>query len=180
MATVEATTKREDFTSQLSSDIWGHRFKDGQRGPEYVLEFLNVLFGANYSFNDDIYYRRKSVSLREFIFEGVKEGKGSTILVLAENKKEKLVQAVQENDVVVLKQFLRNLEVVLYDTEGKEADRSWFARSLYPLHESLLYVELRKKGANLAFERNFLPAAASFIFLCLPMVQISTKTDGNS
>lgn len=168
MSTVEATNKREDFTSQLSSDIWGHRFKDGQRGPEYVLEFLNVLFGANYSFDDDEYARKRSVGLREFIFEGVKEGKGSNnILAVAEEKKEKLVQSVQESNYLVLKQFLRNLEVVLYDTDGKEADRSWFARSLYPLHESLLYVELRKKGDNLSFERNFFARGGELYFLML-------------
>jgi hypothetical protein len=168
MTTVEATNRREDFTSQLSSDIWGHRFKDGQRGPEYVLEFLNVLFGANYSFDDDVYYRKRSVGLREFIFEGVKEGKGTgNILYVAEEKKEKLVQSVQENNYMVLKQFLRNLEVVLYDTDGKEADRSWFARSLYPLHESLLYVELRKKGQNLSFERNFFARGGELYFLML-------------
>nr|WP_154891206.1 hypothetical protein [Paenibacillus xylanexedens] len=168
MATVEATNKREDFTSQLSSHIWGHRFKDGQRGPEYVLEFLNVLFGAEYSFDRDKYYRKRSVGLREFIFEGVKEGKGTNnILVLDEDKKAKLKQAVEENDMIVLKQFLRNLEIILYDTDGKEADRSWFARSLYPLHESLLYVELRKKGKALSFERNFFARGGELYFLML-------------
>ncbi|MDP4096286.1 hypothetical protein OIN60_05815 [Paenibacillus sp. P96] len=156
------------FTSQLSADIWGHRFKDGQRGPEYVLEFLNVLFGANYSFSDDYYRRKKSVGLRKFIFEGVKEGSGSSgILVLEEEEKTKLLGAIQEDNIHVLKQFLRNLEVTLYNTTGKEADRSWFARSLYPLHESLLYVELRKKGKDLSFERNFYARGGELYFLML-------------
>lgn len=158
----------DKFTSQLSAHIWGHRFKDGQRGPEYVLEFLNVLYGTNYSFSDDYYQRKRSVGLRKFIFEGVKEGSGSRdILVLQEEEKEKLFKAIHENDVHVLKQFLRNLEVVLYNTTGKEADRSWFARSLYPLHESLLYVELRKKGKELSFERNFYARGGELYFLML-------------
>lgn len=168
MTIVEEADKLDDFTSQLSAHIWGHRFKDGQRGPEYVLEFLNVLSGTEYSFARDYYYRRRSIGLREFIFEGVKEGSGAgNTLVLNEDKKKKLVQAIEENDVPVLKQFLRNLEVVLYDTDGKEADRSWFARSLYPLHESLLYVELRKKKGNYSFERNFFARGGELYFLML-------------
>ncbi|BBI31149.1 hypothetical protein [Cohnella abietis] len=168
MATIEASNKLDRFTSQLSAHIWGHRFKEGQRGPEYVLEFLNVLFGASYSLSHEYYHRKRSVGLRKFIFEGVKEGSGSNdILVLKEEEKQKLVQAVQENNVHVLKQFLKNLEVVLYNTTGKEADRSWFARSLYPLHESLLYVELRKKGKDLSFERNFFARGGELYFLML-------------
>lgn len=168
MTIVDVSNNLDKFTSQLSAHIWGHRFKDGQRGPEYVLEFLNVLFGADYSFSGEHYSRKKSVGLRKFIFEGVKEGSGSKdILVLEESEREKLVQAVQENNVQVLKQFLRNLEVVLYNTSGKEADRSWFARSLYPLHESLLYVELRKKGKELSFERNFYARGGELYFLML-------------
>ena len=50
----------EEFSSQLSAKIWGHRFKDGQRGPEYVLEFLNVLYGTDYQLNADCYFRNKS------------------------------------------------------------------------------------------------------------------------
>lgn len=169
MATVKETNNNLDkFTSQLSAHIWGHRFMDGQRGPEYVLEFLNVLFGTNYCFSQESYSRRKSVGLRKFIFEGVKEGRGAKeILILKEDEKQKLANAVQENDVHVLKQFLRNQEVVLYNKTGKEADRSWYARSLYPLHESMLYVELRQKGENLSFERNFFARGGELYFLML-------------
>lgn len=170
MAMTEPSPQLDKFTSQLSAKIWGHRFKDGQRGPEYALEFLNVLFGANYSFSEASYAKKSSVGLRKFIFEGVKEGSSTNsreILVLEEWEKQKLVQAVHENDIPVLKQFLRNLEVVLYNTTGKEADRSWFARSLYPLHESLLYVELRKKGKSLSVERNFFARGGELYYLML-------------
>jgi hypothetical protein len=168
MAKAAADNNLDKFTSQLSAHIWGHRFREGQRGPEYVLEFLNVLFGTNYTFSHESYQRKKSVGLRKFIFEGVKEGAGSReILVLKEEEKEKLLNAIHEDNIHVLKQFLRNLEVVLYNTTGKEADRSWFARSLYPLHESLLYVELRKKGSELSFERNFYARGGELYFLML-------------
>ncbi|ULL13791.1 hypothetical protein DVH26_04625 [Paenibacillus sp. H1-7] len=171
MAKVQVEQDLDKVTSQLSAHIWGHRFKDGQRGAEYVLEFLNILFGTGYSFNNKHYVRKRSRGLRRFIFEGVKEGAGTkgSILILKEEERACLQQAVQENDLPVLKQFLRNLEVVLYDMTGKEADRSWYARSLYPLHESLLYFELRKKTADNgeAFERNFFARGGELYFLML-------------
>jgi len=165
----DASNHLDKVTSQLSAHIWGHRFKEGQRGAEYVLEFLNVLYGTDYSFIKDSYVRKRSIGLRKFIFEGVKEGAGSRggILILTDEEKIKLQQAVRENDLPVLKQFLRNLEIVLYDLNGKEADRSWYARSLYPLHESLLYFELRKVGDNLAIERNFFARGGELYFLML-------------
>ncbi|MBE1444855.1 hypothetical protein [Paenibacillus sp. OAS669] len=167
MEAKDQTYSLDKFTSQLSAHIWGHRFKDGQRGPEYVLEFLNVLFGSDYSFSQDTYIRRKAVGLRKFVFEGVKEGSVRDVLVLHDHEKQKLLNAVQENNLYVLKQFLRNLEITLYNTTGKEADRSWFARTLYPLHESLLYFELRKKGSELSIERNFFARGGELYFLML-------------
>ncbi len=162
----------EKVTTQLSAHIWGHRFKDGQRGAEYVLEFLNILFGAGYSLGNEEYYRIKSSGLRRFVFEGVKEGAGTkgSILILKDDEKARLQQAVEEKDLQVLKQFLRNLEIVQYDTTGKEADRSWYARSLYPLHESLLYFELRKKSDDKgAFERNFFARGGELYFKMLAL-----------
>ncbi|TBL80852.1 hypothetical protein [Paenibacillus thalictri] len=169
----EQTNDLDHFTSQLSARIWGHRFRDSQRGPEYVLEFLNVLFGADYSFSSDSYIRRKSEGLRKFIFEGVKAGGGGDTLVLDEEEKMRLSQAVPEADRYALKQFLRNQEVILYNLTGKEADRSWYAKSLYPLHQSLLYVEMRKKGKKLQSERNFYARGGELYFLML-----SHGTDG--
>ena len=51
----------EKFSSQLAAKIWGHRFTDGQRGPEYVLEFLNVLAGTDYDLTASKYKRYKSL-----------------------------------------------------------------------------------------------------------------------
>ncbi|MFD1136566.1 hypothetical protein [Paenibacillus urinalis] len=159
--------KLDEFTSQLSARIWGHRFKSGQRGPEYTLEFLNVLYGTNYSFEKGKYKRKKSVELRKFIFEGMKQGRIRDVVILEDEEKQKIIQAVNEENVIVLKQFLRNLEIPLFNTLGKEADRSWFARSLNPLHESLLFFELRKHGNSLAYERNFYARGGELYFLML-------------
>ncbi len=165
--TQERKSKIDEMTSQLSAHIWGHRFKEGQRGPEYVLEFLNVLFGTGYRFDQDTYSRKKSVGLRRFIFQGEKEGARREILVLKEEVQRKLAETIDENDSYVLKQFLRNQEIVLYSVKGEEADRSWFARSLYPLHESLLFFELRIKGEKESIERNFFARGGELYFLML-------------
>lgn len=168
METTEQVQAIDKFTSQLSATIWGHRFTDGQRGPEYVLEFLNVLFGAQYRFDSTEYTRRMAVGLRKFIFEGVKQGSVREILELSEDERERIYNTIQnEDDISILRKFLRNLEVTLYNANGKEADRSWFARTLYPLHESLLFFELRKKGNALSVERNFFARGGELYFLML-------------
>lgn len=160
----------EEFSSQLSAKIWGHRFKDGQRGPEYVLEFLNVLFGTEYCLDSNCYFRNKSVNLRKFIFEGVKEGSKRDTAQLEEHQKSNLYDRLEdENKVEIIRDFLRNLEVPLMDGRGKEADRSWYARSLYPLHESLLFFELRTKGKSksISYERNFFARGGELYYLML-------------
>lgn len=158
------------FSSQLSAKIWGHRFREGQRGPEYVLEFLNVMYGTQYKLDSHGYTRRKSENLRKFIFEGVKEGSKKDIAKLDDLSKEKLNQLYGVDSierVEVIREFYRNLEVPLYDGKGKEADRSWYARTLYPLHESLLFFELRKKAGGLAYERNFFARGGELYYLML-------------
>lgn len=158
----------EEFSSQLSAKIWGHRFKDGQRGPEYVLEFLNVMYGTEYCLDSDCYFRNKAINLRKFIFEGVKEGSKRDIAQLKEEQKISLYGKIQDEEKVeVIREFFRNLEVPLVDGRGREADRSWYARSLYPLHESLLFFELRKKGESISYERNFFARGGELYYLML-------------
>ncbi|WP_223440810.1 hypothetical protein [Metabacillus dongyingensis] len=159
----------DDFSSKLSAKIWGHRFKDGQRGPEYVLEFLNVLFGTNYALDADGYNRNKAENLRKFIFEGVKEGSKRDTAKLKDEQKRILYEKISnENKVEVIREFFRNLEVPLVDGRGKEADRSWYARSLYPLHESLLFFELRvKSGSPASYERNFFARGGELYYLMI-------------
>jgi hypothetical protein len=165
------TIKKGDvskYSSQLSAKIWGHRFTDGQRGPEYTLEFLNVLFGANYTLNATKYSRKKSTHFRKFIFEGIKEGSKRDIAKLDEDKKKNLYDRMEDdNKVEVIREFFRNLEVPLVDGRGKEADRSWFARTLYPLHESLLFSEIRVKGNSIGFERNFFARGGELYYLMI-------------
>lgn len=169
----------DEFSTQLSAQIWGHRFKDGQRGPEYVLEFLNVLKGTNYDFGANSYSRVRATGLRQFIFEGDKEGSKAGIVSLTTEQRESLYGLVENRDELnVIRDFFRNLEVPLADGTGKPANRSWYAKTLYPLHESLLFFELRtlskdgEKSYN--FERNFFARGGELYFL---MLSYGTETN---
>jgi hypothetical protein len=162
----------EEFSTQLSAQIWGHRFKDGQKGPEYVLEFLNVLKGTNYDFAASKYSRVRSTGLRQFIFEGDKEGAKTGVVSLTTEQKESLYELVENKDELnVIRDFFRNLEITLTDGTGRQANRSWYAKTLYPLHESLLFFELRthSKGneKSYSFERNFFARGGELYFLML-------------
>jgi hypothetical protein len=163
----------EEFSTQLSAQIWGHRFKDGQKGPEYVLEFLNVLKGTNYDFAASNYSRVRSTGFRQFIFEGDKEGAKMGVVSLATDKKESLYELVENKDEInVIREFFRNLEIPITDGTGKPANRSWFVKTLYPLHESLLFFELRTHNKSndeksYSYERNFFARGGELYFLML-------------
>lgn len=168
---------KQFYSNKLSEQIWGHRFTDGQRGVEYVLEFLNVMAGANYKLDATHYYRKKMELFRQFVFEGEKHGavkKGEpSYLEFSLEEKEKLIKelGIQKNDLEDLQLFFKNLRVELLRAEGKAMDRSWYAQMLFPLNDSLLFFELRsrKKGDDEvnAFERNFFARGGELYYLML-------------
>ncbi|WP_033541034.1 hypothetical protein [Planococcus sp. CAU13] len=157
-----------NFSSKISERIWGHRFLAAQRGPEYVLEFLNVLVGTDYSFNQTHYSRKKQENFRKFIFEGSKEGSKRNKAKLDVEFQKALKNKIKEEDKIRdIQSFLRNLEVPLINNAGQVADRSWFAKSLYPLHESLLFFEVRVKNGDVSYERNFYARGGELYFLMI-------------
>ena len=57
---------------------------------------------------------------------------------------------------------------------GKPVDRSWYAQMMYPLHESLLFSEVRvnrdkgnSKKLTINYERNFFARGGELYFLML-------------
>ncbi|AKL95586.1 hypothetical protein CACET_c21390 [Clostridium aceticum] len=163
-------TEKTSFSSKLSESVWGHRFMDGQRGPEYVLEFLNVMAGTEYTLDAESYKRKKMTGFRRFVFEGSKEGRANEIIQLNKEERKKLIEAIDDTDKIdVIKEFFRNLEVTIYDASGKPTNRSWYAKTLYPLHESLLFFEVRKKGDSIGYERNFFARGGELYYLMLSM-----------
>ena len=144
----------------LAAWIWGHRLRMGQDWMEYLLEFLNVLAGYNYELGQGIntgntipstqdeYERFTRLGLRRFVFYHEREKTRHPYddhayqLLLTELSKH--VDAVDPhiNDPVLL---LRNL---LQAFSAVEAQRSWYAKSLFPAHHNLLFWEAIRKGAT--------------------------------
>ncbi len=146
----------------LADWIFGHRLHEGQHWIEYMLEFLNVLVGFDYQLGqgDDRlleqdgyrkgYTRRSCYGLRRFVFyddrEKTKNPRDELALRRLRDELQKSVvsQSVATNGASPLslaKDLLRSYSAV-------EVSRSWFAKSLFPAHEGLLFWEALRKGAT--------------------------------
>lgn len=174
---MDTKDKHTTFSTKISEKIWGHRFKSGQRGPEYTLEFLNIMAGTQYKLGAYYYDRKKMDQFRSFVFEGEKEGKrakdGSADYVqFKQEDKEKLINelGINEQELGDLQEFFQNLSIELPKKGGKD-DRSWYAKMLFPLNEALLFFELRKdkdsKGEGVPFSRNFFGRGGELYYLML-------------
>lgn len=168
--------EKVSFSSKIGAEIWGHRFKDGQRGPEYTLEFLNVIAGTGFSLQRKYYNRRKMIEFRQFVYEGEKEGAKGHIAVFENEKKDVIRErlGINEKQLEDLQTFFKNLTIPLTTPMGKPVDRSWYAQMMYPLHESLLYTEIRvnrdkgkSKNPTYNYERNFFARGGELYYLML-------------
>jgi hypothetical protein len=150
------SNEREQYA--LASHIWGHRLRDGQHWMEYMLEFLAVLAGFEYTFgrglgdpndpNQNKYQIPKRLGLRRFVFYDQREkttderDKQAT-----ERIRLKLRQQVQASDSSV-DDLLNQLRSLLRSFSAIEDARSWYAKSLFPIHEELLLWEALRKGST--------------------------------
>jgi hypothetical protein len=134
----------------LAAWIWGHRLRVGQHWMEYLLEFLNVLAGFAYTLGQGIagdvspdaeYERFVRLGLRRFVFYDEKERNRHDI----DNKAVQQIYAAlekrgqigstgtqQEKTLTLARTLLRAFSAV-------EEQRSWYAKSLFPVHHSLLF-----------------------------------------
>lgn len=168
--------EKSTFSSKIGAEIWGHRFKNGQRGPEYTLEFLNVFSGTGFSLERKYYDRRKMIEFRQFVYEGEKEGSEGHTAMFNDEKKEKIRNrlGVNEKQLEDLQVFFKNLTIPLMTPMGKPVDRSWYAQMMYPLHESLLFTEVRvirdknnSDNLSINYEKNFFARGGELYFLML-------------
>lgn len=140
----------------LADWIYGHRLIDGEGWMEYLLEFLNVLVGFDYRLGQGIenepanadkrYKRRASYGLRRFVFYGESEKRkrpeDQKALDLLQRALEENTNASDQGDPLEqAKELLRSYSAV-------EASRSWYAKSLFPAHENLLFWEALRKGGK--------------------------------
>lgn len=144
-------------TFPVAAWVWGHRLRGGQHWIEYMLEFLNVLAGFDYQLgqglenNDKHEYRRLTrLGLRRFVFYDERE---KSRHLLDDEAREKLIEELQKqiqnksaNSAI---ETLGLIRTVLRSFSAIEEERSWFAKSLFPAHENLLFWEgLRPKASK--------------------------------
>ncbi len=140
--------------------IWGHRLRIGQDWIEYLLEFLNVLAGFKYKLGEGIqegidipstelkYTRFTRLGLRRFVFYDEKE---KTRHPLDDQAHKRLQQALREKIIVTSgskQDALRQLRTLFRAYSAVEKQRSWYAKSLFPIHENFLLWEALRKGAT--------------------------------
>ena len=146
---------QEDDHYPLAARVWGHRLREGQHWMEYLLEFLNVLAGFDYSLGKgldrdkgkedylDGYIRLPRMGLRRFVFYDEREKTRDDFdnraleLLLDELKGVIGNGNDQEKAIACVRDLFRSLTAV-------EESRSWFAKSLLPINHHLLFWEGEK------------------------------------
>lgn len=169
----------------LAAWIWGHRLRVGQHWMEYLLEFLNVLAGFEYQLgrglkNGDIeepekYIRFSRLGLRRFVFYDRHEKSRHEV---DDTAREALWQELQgqvmhsngrnskeedEDTLNLARNLLRSFSAI-------EDARSWYAKSLFPIHENLLFWEGLRRSGNKPFSlnaRNFFARGGEIYYLIL-------------
>ncbi len=141
----------------LAAWVWGHRLRAGQHWIEYMLEFLNVLAGFDYQFGQGLdldspppdyrhtYTRYRRLGLRRFIFYDEREKSQHPFDDEATRRLHaKLVQIVESSDQA--HEVLNQIRKLLRSFSAIEEDRSWYAKALFPAHESFLIWEANRKA----------------------------------
>lgn len=144
----------------LAAHIWGHRLRTGQHWMEYMLEFLSVLSGFDYRLGqglldraeDDDYrlqYRvPKRLGLRRFVFY---DGREKTPDARDQRAAEVVFGQLRAHlpaDGQSSEELITQLRSLLRSFSAIEDDRSWYAKSLFPVHEEFLLWEALRKGAT--------------------------------
>lgn len=161
----------------LAAWIWGHRLRIGQDWMEYLLEFLNVLAGFDYELGQGIndgatkpsskeaYERFTRLGLRRFVFyherEKTRHPFDDHAHELLLDELDKHIDAVDPHTISEPVVLLRSL---LQAFSAVEAQRSWYAKSLFPAHHNLLFWEALRKGAT-KYKGRSVPAGTSTAML---------------
>lgn len=141
----------------IAAWVWGHRLRAGQHWIEYMLEFLNVLAGFGYQFGQGLdlasppidyrhtYTRYRRLGLRRFIFYDEREKSQHPLDHEATRRlRAELVRIVEGNEQA--DEVLDQIRKLLRSFSAIEEDRSWYAKALFPAHESFLIWEANRKA----------------------------------
>ncbi|GGL18940.1 hypothetical protein [Deinococcus radiotolerans] len=156
-------------TVPVSSWIWGHRLRQGQDWVEYTLEFLNVLVGYDYALGRGIcgpddatppqpYRKYSRLGLRRFVFfDGVSGKIDERDVKATAQLKEQLQRTPLMTDKEGSTDVLASVQSLLRSYTAVEKQRSWFAKSLFPVHEHLLFWEALRKEDKTPGKGGILP-----------------------
>jgi hypothetical protein len=152
----------KDEKHPLAAQIWGHRLRTGQHWIEYMLEFLSVLSGFDYRLGQGLpnregeegyqtHYRiPRRLGLRRFIFyderEKTRDSRDTRAVTELRRRLSHLMPGINGQADEVSMEQVRSL---LRSFSAIEDDRSWFAKSLFPVHEEFLLWEGQRKGCTL-------------------------------
>jgi hypothetical protein len=145
----------------LAVYIWGHRLRAGQHWMEYMLEFLSVLSGFEYQLGQGVaaradapdyranYVVPKRLGLRRFVFyDGREKTPDARDQRAVEEIKQRLRERLPHNGTAG-EEILDQLRALLRSFSAIEDARSWYAKSLFPVHEEFLLWEALRKGSTL-------------------------------
>lgn len=147
----------EEEKHPLAVHIWGHRLRTGQHWIEYMLEFLAVLAGFDYRLGQGLpapdgqkpkYKIPARLGLRRFVFyderEKTRDARDTrAVLELRRELRTLLPETNGHGDEDLIEQ-VRSL---LRSFSAIEEERSWYAKSLFPVNEQFLLWEALRKGA---------------------------------
>jgi hypothetical protein len=167
----------DDAQYPVAVRIWGHRLRTGQHWIEYMLEFLSVLSGFKYRLGQGLtsradepgylleYQVPKRLGLRRFVFyderEKTRDSRDARATAML---RQQLRQLLAETGGRTDDELLEQARSLLRSFSAIEEDRSWYAKSLFPVHEEFLLWEALRKGSTL---REYRHSAAD-----LPLAQL--------
>lgn len=151
----------DDKEYPIAVRIWGHRLRAGQHWIEYMLEFLSVLSGFEYRLgqglpdhNDQKGYLKeysipRRLGLRRFVFynkhEKTRDKRDDR--ATAELRIE-LGRLLPDSDSRTHEELIAHACSLIRSFSAVEEARSWYAKSLFPIHEEFLLWEALRKGST--------------------------------
>ena len=148
----------EDQKHPIAARIWGHRLNIGQHWMEYMLEFLSVLAGFKYRLGQGLpdhsdqenylteYCIPTRLGLRRFVFYDEREKKRDLRDTQAVDElRRHLRRLLPETNGPASDDVLDQVRALLRSFSAVEEDRSWFAKTLFPVHQEFLLWEARRK-----------------------------------
>lgn len=151
----------DDKKLPLAARIWGHRLRTGQHWMEYMLEFLSVMAGFDYRLGqglpghegEDGYLEKYSLpsrlGLRRFVFYDEREKSRDPRDTRAVGELRQRLRHLMPDNGAEDEQLLDQVRSLLRSFSAIEEDRSWYAKTLFPVHENFLLWEGQRKGSTI-------------------------------